>query len=176
MTNATLQVSNVRKTFAGLAAVRDVSFTAVAHRVFGIIGQNGAGKTTLFNLIAGTLFCDAGTIELKGKKVSAIPGWLRSRHGIARTFQVPKPVWSLDVRDNVQLGLAAYGVDNKHSRELADAQLETMGLAQVASAMPASLSPGQLRLLEFARAAVAKPTLLLLDEVFAGLTLAEQEA
>ena len=173
---AILSVTGAVKRFGGLVAVNEVSLDAQAGVINGIIGQNGAGKTTLFNMIAGAYPADGGTICVDGAGVTGLPAWRRSLIGIARTFQIPQPVWSLTVLENVELGLVAHGHSLAQARGKAIGQLEELGLAAFAQRMPGDLSPGQLRLLEFARACCLDPKVLLLDEVFAGLSHAEQDA
>lgn len=170
-----LHVRNVHKRFGGLHAINDVSLSAVSGEILGIIGQNGAGKTTLFNTIAGTLSPSDGRILIDDEDVTALPDWQRSLRGIGRTFQIPQPIWSLTVRENVQVGLIAHGRSKAEAAAIADRHLAELGLAALADADARSLSPGQLRLLEFARAAALEPRILLLDEVFAGLSHAEQQ-
>ena len=171
-----LTVENAVKRFGGLVAVNEVSLEAEAGVINGIIGQNGAGKTTLFNMIAGVYPADGGSIRVGDAEITALPAWRRSLAGIARTFQIPQPVWSLTVIQNVELGLVAHGRSLAEARARAGAQIEELGLAAFAGRRPGDLSPGQLRLLEFARACCLEPKVLLLDEVFAGLSHAEQEA
>lgn len=171
-----LAVRGAVKRFGGLVAVDDVSIDAFGGRILGVIGQNGAGKTTLFNLIAGAFRLDGGSIHVGDRDVSAMPAWRRSQSGIARTFQIPLPVWSLSVLENVELGLIAHGCSKANAALQAAEQLEELGLGPFADKASSDLSPGQLRLLEFARAAALKPSVLLLDEVFAGLSHAEQES
>lgn len=171
-----LSVRGAIKRFGGLVAVNEVSFEAEAGVINGIIGQNGAGKTTLFNMIAGVYPADGGTIEVANTDVTSLPSWQRSLSGIARTFQIPQPVWSLSVSQNVELGLVAHGSSLGSARAKAEKQLADLGLSAFADRLPGDLSPGQLRLLEFARACSLEPKVLLLDEVFAGLSHAEQES
>jgi branched-chain amino acid transport system ATP-binding protein len=176
MIGSTLSVRAVQRRFGGLVAVADVSLMARPGEILGIIGQNGAGKTTLFNTIAGTLLPSSGQILIDEEDVTFLPAWRRSRLGIARTFQIPRPISSLSVRENVQVGLVAHGRSRAESAVAADSYLTHLGLGTVADSEAAKLSPGQLRLLEFARAAALEPRVLLLDEVFAGLSHTEQQA
>lgn len=173
---AVLTIDGAVKRFGGLVAVNEVSLEAEPGVINGIIGQNGAGKTTLFNMIAGVYAADGGSIRVGNIEVSRMPAWKRSLAGIARTFQIPQPVWSLTVIKNVELGLIAHGNSLSGARRKALAQLDELGLAAVSEKLPGDLSPGQLRLLEFARACSLQPKFLLLDEVFAGLSQSEQDA
>jgi branched-chain amino acid transport system permease protein len=173
--SAVLVASGVSKSFGGVAAVADVSFAAEAGRILGIIGPNGAGKTSLFNTVAGVYQPDKGSISIRGVDISRLPAWQRSHHGLARTFQIPQPVWTLTVAQNLAVGLVARGKARSAALEMARMELERLGIAAIADAAPAGLSTGQLRLVEFARASCLRPQVLLLDEVFAGLSLDEQE-
>lgn len=175
-TRPALSVQGVTRRFGGLVAVDAVSFEANAGSILGIFGQNGAGKTTLFNLIAGDLAIDSGSIHVGDTSVSVMPAWRRSKAGVSRTFQIPQPVWSLTVGENVQLGLIAHGCSKADAVREAAKHLDDLGLAAFNNRLPTDLSPGQLRLLEFARASSLKPQVLLLDEVFAGLSHTEQES
>ncbi|MBP0440376.1 ABC transporter ATP-binding protein [Tianweitania sediminis] len=167
---------NVSKRFGGLIAVDKVSLEAHAGEILGIMGQNGAGKTSLFNTFAGIYVADGGRMTLNDVDVTALPAWRRSIAGIARTFQIPQPIWSLSVCENVQVGLIAHGKSKAESAEIAEETLVGLGLQAKLKSDPGDLTPGQLRLLEFARAASLRPKLLLLDEVFAGLSLPEQQS
>lgn len=172
----TLAVQNVHKYFGGLRAIDGVSLSVASGEILGIIGQNGAGKTTLFNTIAGTVLPSSGRITIDGDDVTNLPAWRRSRRGIGRTFQIPQPIWSLSVRENVEVGLVAHGRSKTEAADMAGECLSQLGLAALMEADVNGLSPGQLRILELARAAALAPLVLLLDEVFAGLTQAEQRA
>jgi branched-chain amino acid transport system ATP-binding protein len=173
--SAVLVAKGVSKSFGGVAAVADVSFIAEQGRILGIIGPNGAGKTSLFNAVAGVYLPDAGSIAVHGVEVSRLPAWKRSHHGLARTFQIPQPVWTLTVAENLAVGLVARGMGRSSALRAARDELGRLGLSGIADAAPGGLSTGQLRLVEFARASCLKPQVMLLDEVFAGLSLEEQE-
>lgn len=166
----------VSKRFGGLVAVDNVSLEARAGEILGIMGQNGAGKTTLFNTFAGIYVADGGRMMLGNTDVTSMPAWKRSIAGIARTFQIPMPIWTLNVSENVQVGLIAHGKSKPEASRIAEESLVDLGLESKLKSDPGDLSPGQLRLLEFARAASLRPKLLLLDEVFAGLSVLEQQS
>jgi len=146
---------------------------ARAERV-GIIGPNGSGKTTLINCIAGALRNDAGSIRFDGEEISRLPAYRRTRKGIARSFQIPRPFHSMSVLDNLLVPYE-YVVHLKES----DAQRQAMdilgqiGLASKAHAASNQLSQVELRKLELARAMAAKPRLLISDEAMAGLSGSE---
>lgn len=176
MSGTALHVKSVAKRFGGLRAVDDVSLTAQPGAILGVIGQNGAGKTTLFNMIAGTLPATAGQILIGDRDVTRLAAWQRSLMGIGRTFQIPQPISSLTVKENVQVGLVAHGRSLAEAVSAAEIYLKELGLAHLADESPAKLSPGQLRILEFARAAALGPKILLLDEIFAGLNEEERRS
>ncbi|WP_210497433.1 ABC transporter ATP-binding protein [Microvirga antarctica] len=171
-----LVAENLTKRFGGLIAVNDVSLEAIPRQILGIMGQNGAGKTTLFNTFAGIYKADGGRLLMDGEDITTYPAWKRSIAGISRTFQIPLPIWSLSVSENVQVGLIAHGKSKSDAKRIADITLVDLGLEAKMSSLPSDLTPGQLRLLEFARAASLRPKLLLLDEVFAGLSQVEQRS
>jgi branched-chain amino acid transport system ATP-binding protein len=189
----TLDIRNVTVRFGGVVAVDDVSFTARTGEVLGVIGPNGAGKTTLFNVISGvqsptTGSVSLGGVTLTGRSIAAIAAL-----GVTRTFQTPVMFWGLDVRESIAVALGAreFGgtyppsplrsllaaglglrsrrrADNE-LRERASTLLERMGLAKYADRATESLSFGEERLLEMARALAVEPVMLLLDEPLSGL-------
>jgi branched-chain amino acid transport system ATP-binding protein len=174
---AVLQVTNLRKTFGGITAVNDVSFDVHEAEILGIIGPNGSGKTTLVNCICGSLSCDGGSIGFDGTDVTRFASYQRTRLGIARSFQVPRPFSSMTLAENVAVPLE-YVVRRRplHSTDVsAEARsiLARMGLADRADAPTGSLTQVGLRKLELARAMAARPRLLILDEVMAGLSHVE---
>ena len=168
-----LKLDSLSKNFAGLAALKDVSFEVEEGGLFGLIGPNGAGKTTLLSIIAGSIQPTSGSIVFQGHEISGAKSYHAVRVGIARTHQIPKPFRGLSVLENVEVGLR-FG----HSKRSADTKsgmefLERVGLAPL-SLMPAStLSVGDMKRLELARTLAARPSLLLCDEVCSGLTETE---
>jgi branched-chain amino acid transport system ATP-binding protein len=168
-----LKLDRLSKNFAGLAALKDVSFEVEEGGLFGLIGPNGAGKTTLLSIIAGSIQPTSGSIVFQGQEISGAKSYHAVRVGIARTHQIPKPFRGLSVLENVEVGLR-FG----HSKRSADTKsglefLERVGLAPL-SLMPAStLSVGDMKRLELARTLAARPSLLLCDEVCSGLTETE---
>ncbi|QYU67190.1 ABC transporter ATP-binding protein [Leptolyngbya sp. 15MV] len=179
-----LAVENVRKSFGGPPVVDGVSFTLAHGRITGLIGPNGAGKTTLFNLIAGSLAPDAGTIALDGTRIEGQRPDVIFARGLARTFQIPRPFPAMTVLENVMLApLAQRGerfwanwfspgavaAEERRNRDAALHWLEFVGLAKLATQPASVLSGGQRKLLELARVLVAEPRLILLDEPGAGV-------
>jgi branched-chain amino acid transport system ATP-binding protein len=171
---ALLEVSNVSKHFGGFTALSEVSLAIAPGERFGLIGPNGSGKTTLINCISGTLRNESGSIVFDGKEVSRLPAYQRTRRGIARSFQVPRPFASMSVLENL---LVAYEYV-AHLRE-AEAERQAMeilgkiGLADKARTPSSRLSQVELRKLELARAVAARPRLLISDEAMAGLSGSE---
>ena len=170
MAESLLKVSGVSKHFGGFTALADVSLDIATGERFGLIGPNGSGKTTLINCISGLLRNDAGSIRFDGEDISALPAYQRTRRGIARSFQVPRPFHSMSVLENL-LVPSAYVMHMKDSEGEARAMeiLGSMGLAAKAELHASQLSQVELRKLELARAMAARPRLLISDEAMAGL-------
>jgi len=164
-----LEVSGLGRSFGGVAAVRDVSFSVRQNEILGIIGPNGAGKTTLFNLLCGVVRPDAGTVTLGGREITGIAANQVARAGIGRTFQVVRAFPRLSVRENVVVGAFARHGQDRDAWAAADAAVERVGLTQYRDMPAASLTNRELRLMELARALAGSPKLLLLDEPLAGL-------
>ncbi len=184
-----LEVRDLRKAFGGLVAVNDVSFAVPAGRIVGLIGPNGAGKSTTFNLITGVLGRSGGEVLFRGKAVGAHTPQQMARLGIGRSFQHAAVAPDMSVIENVMLGAhlrgrasmlgAIVGLDRKEEIvlfETASRQLDRVGLGAIARAPVGTLSLGQLRLLEIARALALDPLVLLLDEPAAGLRVGEKKA
>jgi branched-chain amino acid transport system ATP-binding protein len=167
---ALLTVRNVSKHFGGFTALSDVSIDIVQGERFGLIGPNGSGKTTLINCISGTLRNESGSIAFDGEEVSRLPAYQRTRKGIARSFQVPRPFTSMTVLENllVPLRYVAHGKEEEVFEIL-----RRIGLADKAGVRSNQLSQVELRKLELARAMAARPRLLISDEAMAGLSGAE---
>ena len=173
-----LEVVNVSKYFGGLAAVDNVSFGLPEGEILGLIGPNGAGKTTLFNCINGVYTPTAGKIIFKGRDITGLRPYHVAHLGLARTHQIVRPLNELTVRENVIVG-ACFGRENHGLAEaarIADEVLAFVGLAERAEMLAGSLNVAEKKRLELARALAARPYLLLLDEVLAGLNTAEVTA
>ncbi len=173
MAEALLEVRGVSKSFGGLKALAQVSVALAPGEVLGLIGPNGAGKTTLFNVVAGVHRPDAGEVRFKGRAIDRLLPHERCRLGIARTFQITKPFPSLSALENAMVG----GVFGHHGRATlaegrgrAERALARVGLAGRAEALASSLTIGERKRLEMARALATDPEVLLLDEVVAGLS------
>ncbi|MEM4311632.1 MAG: ABC transporter ATP-binding protein [Nitrososphaerales archaeon] len=161
-----LEVENILVRFGGLKVLDSVSFTTVGNKAFGIIGPNGAGKTTLFNAISGLIKPESGNIKFLDKKIDGLSPHKIAKLGIGRTFQIPKLFWSLSVLEN----LLVPPTDLNHSNyEFAKDILKELDLYSLKDRPAQELSGGQQKLLEFGRALMLKPKLLLLDEPFAGV-------
>lgn len=185
-----LKVSGLGRRFGGLQAVADLDLMVHESEVLGVIGPNGAGKSTSFNMIAGSLLPSAGQIMFRGQPMAGLPTHDFARRGIVRTFQHNKPFPSMSVSENVMVGMhtrldvslwqvlaaapQAHRVE-KQAQERARELVDFVGLGDWVDADVATLSFGQGRLLEIARAMAGEPRLILFDEPAAGLTAAECE-
>jgi branched-chain amino acid transport system ATP-binding protein len=170
---AILTINGLSRQFGGLAALYNLSMEILDGEILGIIGPNGAGKTTLINAISGIHLPTRGDIFLEGKKITLLPAYERCRLGIARTFQLAKPLEDLNVMENIMLG-ALFG-QRLSKRSAARTALEIcdfVGLADVQRAL-ARLSVLDIKKMEIGRALASRPRLLFLDEVMAGLNADE---
>ncbi|MDD3825204.1 MAG: ABC transporter ATP-binding protein [Anaerolineae bacterium] len=170
-----LQVKDVCKRFGGLQALSHVTFDLPQGQILGLIGPNGAGKTTLFNVVNGVYAPEEGQVQFRGRTITGWQPYAVARLGLARTHQVVRPLNDLTVLENVVAG-ACFGHE-RHSlgraQEIADEVLAFVGLEKRRNAVAASLNVAQKKRLELARALAARPLLLLLDEVLAGLNRIE---
>jgi len=170
-TSVILKVENVSKRFGGLLALDKVNLSVNQGEIFGIIGPNGAGKTTLFNVINGVYPPTEGRINFRGEDVTSAPPFDMSKRGLARTYQVVRPLSELTVRENVTVG-ACFGRENlplEKAEKVSDEVLDFVGLTARKEMVAGKLNVAQKKRLEMARALAARPILLLLDEVLAGL-------
>ncbi len=185
-----LRISSLSKNFGGLRVLEDVSLNVPEHGIFGLIGPNGAGKTTVFNLVTGLLSPSAGMIEFSGRRLNGMAAYEINRAGVARTFQNIRVFKEISSLENVLVAMAgktrhsilgmllaspAYRVTQRRERERARELLSRVGLAQRAEVAAGSLSYGEQRRLEIARALATGPKLLLLDEPAAGMNSVEKQ-
>jgi len=170
---AFFKIDNLVKYFGGLAAVNDVSFEVQKGEIFGLIGPNGSGKTTIFNLVSGFYRPTAGRVYFKGKRISGMKPHKINRLGIARTFQVVKPLKRMTVMDNVIAAAFCRARTMQQARKLARETLEFCDLYHRRDFIAGSLTIGDRKRLEITRAMATRPELILLDETFAGLNHTE---
>ena len=179
-----LDIENVYKHFGGIYAVNGAGFSVERGSVTALIGPNGAGKTTLFNIVSGFYRADSGTIRYEGESIARKPAHVIARRGLVRTFQLPKALTTMPVIDNMMLaaprqpgerliGLLTRPLASmRREREVRARALElldTFGLADKAQDYACTLSGGQRKLLELARALMVEPSMVLLDEPMAGV-------
>jgi branched-chain amino acid transport system ATP-binding protein len=172
---ALLSLDAVSKRFRGLVAVDRVSFTVPDGDIFAVIGPNGAGKTTLFNMIAGAMAPDDGSIGFAGAPIDGLTSDAVCRRGIARTFQIVRPFPALSVEDNVIVGALLRRRNVDAARECAQALLRRLELFDKRDRLASTLTLPDRKRLEVARALATEPRLLLLDEVMAGLRPTETD-
>jgi branched-chain amino acid transport system ATP-binding protein len=185
-----LTLSSLSKNFGGLQVLQDVSLTIPERGIFGLIGPNGAGKTTVFNLVTGLLAPSAGHIEFYGERLNGMPPHRVTRRGIARTFQNTRIFKEMTLIENVSVPLGSrprygalsvllptrrYREAERLETELARTLLAKVGLADRAERLAGTLSYGEQRRLEIARALATEPKLLLLDEPAAGMNSSEKQ-
>lgn len=175
-----LSLQNVVKRFGGLIATNDVSLEVEEGESLGLIGPNGAGKTTLFSLIMGEHPVTSGKIILNNKNITTIPTHERIAAGVARTYQVPRPFSDMNVGENIRVGLMPDSLTDMIFKPANPARELELALSVGLSAEdlernPSQLPMGNLRKLELARTLATNPQVVLLDEVFAGLTAGEIE-
>jgi branched-chain amino acid transport system ATP-binding protein len=180
MTKPFLEIEEIQKNFGGLSAISEVSFSMGREEVLGLIGPNGAGKTTLLRLITAILKPDYGTIRFKGKEITGLKTWDIVNMGIACTFQNMRPFKRLPIIANVMVSCLSpramkSGEWVKRIEARAMDALEFAGISDMALEKASTLSQGDLKRLEVARAIATEPELLLLDEPFGGLSPAETE-
>jgi branched-chain amino acid transport system ATP-binding protein len=172
---ALLSVEGVGKRFRGLTAVDNVTFSVAPGAIFAVIGPNGAGKTTLFNMIAGALAVDRGSIVFDGRRIDRCHSDEVCRRGIGRTFQLVRPFPALTVEDNVAVGGLLHRHDVVAARRRAHEVLWQLDLFDKRQQLASALTLPDRKRLEVARALATDPKLLLLDEVMAGLRPAETD-
>ena len=170
-----LKIDKVIKNFGGLTALKEVSFDVSRGQIKSVIGPNGAGKTTLFNIISGLIRPDAGCIFFLKKNITKNAPEENAHIGIARTFQVTKPFLNMTVLQNVMIGALKDTSKVGDSRNKAIKILNFLGMEKIKDMFPGNLTLEARKRLELARALALEPSLLLLDEVMAGLDPSEVE-
>jgi branched-chain amino acid transport system ATP-binding protein len=176
-----LEVVGLGKRFGGFVALDSIDLTVSAGERVGLIGPNGSGKSTLVNCLCGALHHDSGSISFDGRAIDRLPSYRRTRLGLARSFQLPRPFRNLNLLDNLRIPLLytvnarpgglAEGALNERCRAL----LDEVGLAEKATRLPGALTQVEMRKLELARAVASAPRLLFADEAMAGLSPSEVE-
>ena len=177
-----LEVERLGKRFGGFVALDDINLAVATGERVGLIGPNGSGKSTLVNCLCGTLVNDAGTVRFEGRDLAGQSAHQRTRLGMARSFQLPRPFASMTVGDNLRVPLL-YTVNARPGSALKPADvaarctelLTLVGLAGKAAQFPRDLTQVEMRKLELARAMAAEPKLLIADEAMAGLSHSEIE-
>ena len=172
-----LSVKGVTKRFGGLVAVNGISFDVGHHEMIGVIGPNGSGKTTMMNMISGAFKPSAGSISMKGRRLSEMPAQKIAREGVGRTFQLVRLLPGLNVLENVKAG-SVFGHRRRWGRDAEDfahEMLERVGLDALDDAPVTSLTYIDQKRVELARVLAGEPKSLLLDEWLAGLNPTELE-
>jgi branched-chain amino acid transport system ATP-binding protein len=175
-----LQVQGLSKRFGGFVALDEIDLSVAPGERVGLIGPNGSGKSTLVNCLCGTLSNETGTVRFEGRNLNGLAAHQRTRLGMARSFQLPRPFPSMSVADNLKVPLL-YAVNYRERRGLTAAQtgerceelLNLVGLVDCARKFPRDLTQVDMRKLELARAMAAEPKLLIADEAMAGLSHSE---
>jgi branched-chain amino acid transport system ATP-binding protein len=173
-----LQVSGLGKRFGGFVALADLELDVARGERVGLIGPNGSGKSTLVNCLSGTLRNESGTVRFEGNLLDGAPAHQRTRLGLSRTFQLPRPFGTLTLAENLRIPIL-YAVHTRHGGagagidERCMALLDMVGLAGKATRLPKDLTQIEMRKLELARAMAAEPRLLIADEAMAGLSHGE---
>lgn len=175
---AVLGCRDLTKHFGGVKALQGVSLQILEGQIIGLVGPNGSGKSTLINVLSGVDEPTSGQVSLLGERVDTIAAHHRVRRGLARTYQIPAPFASMTVLDNVAVSCMFGGghTDRSSAREAAWEFLDETKLTAVADLHPQQINLHQRKFLELARALASQPTVLLLDEVMAGLTPSEVDA
>ncbi len=173
-----LQVSGLGKRFGGFVALADIELEVGRGERLGLIGPNGSGKSTLVNCLCGTLRNESGSVRFEGKQLDGTAAHLRTRLGLSRTFQLPRPFGTLTLAENLRIPIL-YAVQARAGGSGSDidqrcmALLEMVGLADKSARLPKDLTQIEMRKLELARAVAAEPRMLIADEAMAGLSHGE---
>lgn len=179
MTAQLLEVQGLGKRFGGFVALDGVNLTVAAGERVGLIGPNGSGKSTFVNCLCGTLTNEAGTVRFEGRNLAGRKAHQRTRLGLARSFQLPRPFASMTVGDNLRVPLIytlrarGHALGEAEIRDRSEELLTLVGLADCGRRSPADLTQVDMRKLELARAMAADPKLLIADEAMAGLSNSE---
>ena len=180
MAEPLLKVEDLSKRFGGFVALDGIALSVVEGERVGLIGPNGSGKSTLVNCLCGTLHNETGTVRFQGKVIDGLTAHARTRLGLSRSFQLPRPFASLSVAENVRIPLLytvqarSGSVRTKHELDTRCADLlQLVGLHEKRRRMPRDLTQVEMRKLELARAMAAEPKLLIADEAMAGLSHSE---
>lgn len=183
MTEVLLKISDLYKSYGGIAATDHINLDILSGEIHAVIGPNGAGKTTLISQLAGEQMPDGGRVEFRGQEITYLPAYARALRGLARSFQITSILHELRVIDNVALSVQAHAGHSYHfwhpARadaalvEPALAALRRVGLAERSTELSRNLSHGEHRQLEIAMALAADPSMLLLDEPMAGMGIEE---
>jgi branched-chain amino acid transport system ATP-binding protein len=173
-----LEVSGVGKRFGGFIALADIELSVQPGERVGLVGPNGSGKSTLVNCICGTLRNETGSVRFAGRKLEGMSAHERTRLGLARSFQLPRPFTTMSLAENLRVPiLYAVNVRNNHAMVDVDGRcdelLRMVGLAEKAHRLPRDLTQIEMRKLELARAMASEPRLLISDEAMAGLSHGE---
>jgi len=180
MTPSLLEISGLAKRFGGFVALDGINLNVKQGERLGLIGPNGSGKSTLVNCICGTLHNETGSVIFDGKSINGLIAHQRTRLGLSRSFQLPRPFMSLSIIDNLRVPLL-YTIHAREGKRISPHEIEDhcseflhlVGLADKANRLPGDLSMVEMRKLELARAMVAEPKLLIADEAMAGLSHSE---
>lgn len=170
-----LSVEALSKRFGGLRALDRVSFGVSRGEIYGVIGPNGAGKTTLFSCLVGAVRPTSGQIRFRGHRIDGLPNWAVVARGVVRTHQIVRPFRQMTVRENVSIGVH-FGAGRRRGADAArrvEVILEKTGLSSRAEALAGTLTIGESKRLEIARAIGTEPSVLCLDEVMGGLNPSE---
>ena len=175
MTENLLDVAGVGKRFGGFVALNGITLQVARGERLGLIGPNGSGKSTLVNCICGTLRNETGSVTFNGHRLDGLPAHRRTRLGLARSFQLPRPFHTMTLTENVQVPILYAAQSRAHAgpgalRDGAQALLERVGLGAKAAQRPADLTQIEMRKLELAKAMASDPQMLIADEVMAGLS------
>ncbi|HKY31778.1 MAG TPA: LPS export ABC transporter ATP-binding protein [Candidatus Polarisedimenticolia bacterium] len=165
----TLTTEDLRKSYRGRWVVRDVSIAINGGEVVGLLGPNGAGKTTTFSCVLGLVAPDGGRVLLNGEDITRLPMYQRARRGIGYLPQEPSVFRKMTVQQNLLAILETLGLESDQVAERARALLDEFGIARLAGQKASTLSGGERRRLEIARALTTNPSFILLDEPFAGI-------